>query len=35
MQQRLQTDATCNIQYCWDLLANNVASVRTEPGHGA
>ena len=28
MQQRgLQTDATCSIQQCWELLANNVASV--------
>ena len=29
MQQGLQTDATCNIQQCWELLADNVASVRT------
>ena len=27
MQQGVQTDATCNIQQCWKLLANNVASV--------
>ena len=27
MQQRVHTDATCNIQQCWELLANNVASV--------
>ena len=25
MQQGVQTDATCNIQQCWELLANNVA----------
>ena len=25
----MQTDATCNIQQCWELLANNVASVCT------
>ena len=24
-----KTDATCNIQQCWELLANNVASVYT------
>ena len=29
MQQGAQTDATCNIQQCWKLLANNVASVCT------
>ena len=29
MQQDVQTDATCNIQQCWELLANNVASVCT------
>ena len=29
MQQGVQTDATCNIQHCWELLANNVASVCT------
>ena len=23
----MQTGATCNIQQCWELLANNVASV--------
>ena len=27
--QGVQTDATCNIQQCWELLANNVASVCT------
>ena len=27
MQQGVQTDATCNIQERWELLANNVASV--------
>ena len=26
-QQGVQTDATCNIQQCWELLAYNVASV--------
>ena len=26
-QQGVQTDATCKIQQCWELLANNVASV--------
>ena len=31
MQQVVETDATCNIQQCWELLANNVASVL----HGA
>ena len=31
MQQRAQTDATCNIQQCWELLVNNVASVCTQP----
>ena len=29
MQQGVQTDATCNIYQCWELLANNVASVCT------
>ena len=29
MQQGVQTDATCNIQQCWELLPNNVASVCT------
>ena len=29
MQQSVQTDATCNIQQCWKLLANNVSSVCT------
>ena len=24
MQQGVQTDATCNIQQCWELFANNV-----------
>ena len=27
MQQGVQTDTTCNIQQCWELLANNNASV--------
>ena len=27
MQQGVQTDATWNIQQCWELLVNNVASV--------
>ena len=27
MQKGVQTDATCNIQHCWELLPNNVASV--------
>ena len=27
MQHGVQTDATCNIQQCWELLPNNVASV--------
>ena len=27
MQQGVQMDATCNIQQCWELLPNNVASV--------
>ena len=31
MQQGVQTDATCNIQQCWELLVNNVASVCTQP----
>ena len=31
MQQGVQTDETCNILQCWDLLANNVASVCTQP----
>ena len=30
-QQGVQTDATCNIQQCWKLLVNNVASVCTQP----
>ena len=29
MQQGVQTDATCNIQQCWELLANNLESVCT------
>ena len=29
MQQGVQTDTTCNIQQCWELLANNVGSVCT------
>ena len=28
-QQGVQTDATCNIQQGWELVANNVASVCT------
>ena len=31
MKQGVQTDATCNIQQCWALLVNNVASVCTKP----
>ena len=31
MQQGVQSDATCNIQQCWELLVNNVASVCTQP----
>ena len=31
MQQGVQTDATCNIQQCWELLVSNVASVCTQP----
>ena len=27
MQQGVQTDATCNIHQCWELLVNNVPSV--------
>ena len=30
MQQGVQTDATCYIQQCWELLVNNVASVCKE-----
>ena len=30
MQQGVQTDATSNMQQCWELLANNVASVCTQ-----
>ena len=29
MQQGVQTDAICNIQKCWELLAYNTASVCT------
>ena len=29
MRQDVQTDATGNIQQCWELLANNVASICT------
>ena len=29
MQQGVQTDAICNTQQYWELLANNVASVYT------
>ena len=31
MQQGVQTDATWNIQQCWELVANNVASICTGP----
>ena len=31
MQQGEQTDATCNIQQCWELLVNNVAFVCMQP----
>ena len=31
MQQGVQTDATCNIQQCWELLVNNIATVCTQP----
>ena len=31
MQQGVQTDATSNIQQCWELLVNNVASLCTQP----
>ena len=31
IQQGVQTDATSNIQQCWELLVNNVASVCTQP----
>ena len=34
MQQDVQTDATCKIQQCWELLVNNVASVCTQPKLG-
>ena len=29
MRQDVQTDATGNIQQCWELLANNVSSICT------
>ena len=29
MEKGVQTDTTCNIQQCWELLANNAASVCT------
>ena len=29
MQQSVQTDATYNIQQCWELLANNIVSACT------
>ena len=29
MQQAVQTDATWNVQQCWEFLAKNVASVYT------
>ena len=29
MEQGVQTEATCNHQQCWELFANNVASVYT------
>ena len=29
MQQDVQTDATRNIQQCWELLANNVVYICT------
>ena len=29
MQEGEKTGATCNIQQCWELLANNVTSVCT------
>ena len=31
MRQGVQTDATSNIQQCWELLVNNVASLCTQP----
>ena len=27
MQQDVQTYTTCNIQQCWELLANNLVSI--------
>jgi len=32
MQQDVQTDATCNIPQCWELLANSTASVKSSQG---
>ena len=29
MQRDVQTDAACNIQQCWEMMANYVASVCT------
>ena len=34
MQRGVQTDAACNIEQCWELLANNAGSVFTEQGSG-
>ena len=31
MQQGVQTDATCNIQQCWELLHTNVTFVCKQP----
>ena len=31
MQQGVETDATCNIQQCWEFLVNDVVSVCTQP----
>ena len=31
MQEGVQTDATCNIKQCWELLVNNFASVCMQP----
>ena len=31
MQEGVQTDSTSNIQQCWELLVNNVASFCTQP----
>ena len=30
-QQGVQTDAPCNIQQCWELLVNNIASLYMQP----